>query len=53
MTSQDALIKYFVETSGITSPKAISEMLSVPYETARSWMKRYRTMRPNPAGEVE
>jgi len=53
MTSQDALIKYFVETSGVTSPKLISEMLSIPYETARSWMRRYRMVVCNSTGEIK
>lgn len=52
MTSQDALIAYFVETSGITSPTQAAELLGVPAETARKWMRRYRTMRADPTGQI-
>lgn len=52
MTSQDALIRYFVETSGVTSPKLIAEMLGVPSETARKWMQRYRKVRSDSTGQI-
>jgi hypothetical protein len=43
LTSHEKLIVAYVELSGISSPKLLSDTLHIPLDTARTWMRRVRS----------
>ena len=52
LTSMDKLIIRYIELTGITSPKRMSEDLNIPRETARTWLRRVRTNEFNHTGSI-